>query len=83
MSGIFVTAYVGSEIVLRNQLDNYPVRVIIVSISEPLPNGNRHVRSTRKKNGLTFTDEVTSEGVVVLWNVENDEIKFFGEKSLT
>lgn len=83
MSNLWTTIQVGAEIVLRNRLDDYPVRVVIVSVSEPLPNGNRHVRSTRKENGLTFTDEVTADGIVVSWNIEKDEIRFFGQKPHT
>lgn len=83
MSNIFDTAQVGSEIILRNWLDNYPVRVIIVSVSQPLENGNRNIRSTRKENGLTFTDEVTPEGIVVNWNIDNDEILFFSNKQMS
>jgi len=83
MSNIFDTAQVGSEVILYNKLDKYPVRVIIVSISDILENGNRNVRSTRKENGLTFTDEVTPEGIVTCWNVDNDEILFFSNKPIT
>ncbi len=83
MSNIFDTAHVGSEITLRSKRDNYPVRVVVTSISEPLENGNRYVRSTRKGNGYTYTDEVTPEGVVVTWNIENEENMFFDDTSKT